>query len=49
MDWIGGAAQSVHASHDVVRSPNSHCYFNYPYDSIDTRRADGSSGPGRGK
>jgi hexosaminidase len=41
MDWIGGAAQAANAGHDVVRSPTSHCYFDYPYDLIDTRRAYG--------
>jgi hexosaminidase len=29
MDWIGGAVEGASAGHDVVMSPNSHCYFDY--------------------
>jgi hexosaminidase len=29
MDWIGGARQAATAGHDVVMTPNSHCYLNY--------------------
>lgn len=36
MDWIGGAAEATKAGHDVVMSPTTHCYFDYPYDNIST-------------
>jgi len=29
MDWLGGAAEVARAGHDVVRCPNSYCYFDY--------------------
>lgn len=29
MDWIGGARQAAMQGHDVVMTPNSHCYLNY--------------------
>ena len=29
MDWIGGARKAAMAGHDVVMTPNSHCYLNY--------------------
>jgi hexosaminidase len=34
MDWIGGGAEAAGAGHDVVMSPNTHCYFDY-YQSRD--------------
>ena len=39
MDWIGGAAAATKSGHDAVMSPTSHCYFDYPYSSIDEKRA----------
>ncbi len=39
MDWIGGAAEATQAGHDVVMSPTSHCYFDYPYAAINAERA----------
>jgi len=39
MDWIGGAKEATEKGHDVVMSPTSHCYFDYPYTSIDSERA----------
>ncbi len=41
MSWRGtrGGIAAALAGHDVVMSPTSHCYFDYPYERIDTRRA----------
>jgi len=38
MSWRGidGGIQAAKAGHDVVMSPTSHCYFDYPYTSIST-------------
>jgi hexosaminidase len=41
MDWIGGADPATRAGHDVVMSPTSHCYFDYPYTAIDEKLAYG--------
>jgi hypothetical protein len=41
MDWIGGAGPATKAGHDVVMSPTSHCYFDYPYGAISSQRAFG--------
>ena len=29
MDWIGGGAESARGGHDVVMTPQSHCYFDH--------------------
>jgi hexosaminidase len=29
MDWIGGAVEAASAGHNVVMSPQSHCYFDH--------------------
>jgi hexosaminidase len=41
MSWLGtrGAERASEAGHEVVMSPTSHCYFDYEYSKIDTRRA----------
>ena len=41
MSWRGieGGVAAARAGHDVVMSPTSHCYFDYTYERIDTRRA----------
>jgi hexosaminidase len=39
MDWIGGAKEATEKGQDVVMSPTSHCYFDYPYTSINSERA----------
>jgi hexosaminidase len=41
MSWRGveGGVAAAEAGHDVVMSPTSHCYFDYTYERIDTRRA----------
>ncbi len=39
MDWIGGANEATEKGQDVVMSPTSHCYFDYPYKSINSERA----------
>ena len=39
MDWIGGAKVATEKGQDVVMSPTSHCYFDYPYTSINSERA----------
>ena len=41
MSWRGieGGIAAAQAGHDVVMSPTSHCYFDYTYERIDTRRA----------
>ncbi len=39
MDWIGGAKEATEKGQDVVMSPTSHCYFDYPYKSINSERA----------
>ena len=39
MDWIGGAKEAAEKGQDVVMSPTSHCYFDYPYTSINSERA----------
>jgi hexosaminidase len=41
MSWRGtrGGIAAAKAGHPVVMSPTSHCYFDYPYKRIDTRRA----------
>lgn len=38
MSWrgISGGIEAAKAGHDVVMSPTSHCYFDYPYTSIST-------------
>jgi len=38
MSWrgIAGGIAAAKAGHDVVMSPTSHCYFDYPYTSIST-------------
>lgn len=41
MDWIGGAKEATEKGQDVVMSPTSHCYFDYPYTSISSERAYG--------
>ncbi|NLP11167.1 beta-N-acetylhexosaminidase [bacterium] len=41
MDWIGGAKEATAKGQDVVMSPTSHCYFDYPYTSINSERAYG--------
>ncbi|MEW6746951.1 MAG: beta-N-acetylhexosaminidase [Planctomycetota bacterium] len=39
MSWRGteGGIAAAQAGHDVVMSPFSHCYFDYPYATTDTR------------
>lgn len=39
MSWRGvsGGIAAAKAGHDVVMSPTSHCYFDYPYSSISTQ------------
>jgi len=39
MSWrgISGGIAAAQANHDVVMSPTSHCYFDYPYSSISTQ------------
>ena len=39
MSWrgIAGGIQAAKANHDVVMSPTSHCYFDYPYSTISTK------------
>ena len=41
MSWRGtqGGIAAAKAGHDVVMTPTSHCYFDYPYKSISTARA----------
>jgi hexosaminidase len=41
MSWRGieGGIAAAEAGHDAVMSPTSHCYFDYTYERIDTRRA----------
>lgn len=41
MSWRGvrGGVAAATAGHDVVMSPTSHCYFDYPYTQISTMRA----------
>ena len=41
MSWRGtsGGIAAANADHDVVMSPTSHCYFDYTYKEIDSRRA----------
>ncbi len=41
MSWrgIGGGIAAASTGHDVVMSPTSHCYFDYTYKAIDTRKA----------
>lgn len=41
MSWRGvrGGIAAARAGQDVVMSPTSHCYFDYTYGRIDTRRA----------
>jgi hexosaminidase len=40
MSWRGtkGGIAAATAGHDVVLSPTSHCYFDYDYKAIDSRR-----------
>lgn len=40
MSWRGvdGGIAAARQGHDVVMSPTSHCYFDYPYDSISTEK-----------
>ncbi len=41
MSWRGteGGIAAAEGGHDVVMSPTSHCYLDYTYERIDTRRA----------
>lgn len=41
MSWRGidGGIAAAKAKHNVVMSPTSHCYFDYPYSSISTEKA----------
>ena len=41
MSWRGtsGGIAAAKAGHDIVMSPTSHCYFDYTYEQIDSRRA----------
>ncbi len=41
MSWRGtsGGIAAANSGHDVVMSPTSHCYFDYSYEKIDSRRA----------
>jgi len=41
MSWRGtrGGVAAAKAGHDVVMSPTSHCYFDYPYARTSTERA----------
>lgn len=41
MSWRGvsGGIKAARAGHDVVMSPNSHCYFDYSYERISTKKA----------
>ncbi|MBC8063982.1 MAG: family 20 glycosylhydrolase, partial [Chlorobia bacterium] len=43
MSWrgISGGIAAAKAGHDVVMSPTSHCYFDYPYSSISSKVAYG--------
>ena len=38
MSWrgISGGIEAAKSGHDVVMSPTSHCYFDYPYSAIST-------------
>jgi hexosaminidase len=40
MSWRGtaGGIAAAEAGHDVILSPTSHCYFDYDYRAIDSRR-----------
>jgi len=40
MSWTGVAPDraAVRAGHNVIFSPTSHCYFDYPYDRISTQK-----------
>ena len=40
MSWRGtaGGLAAADAGHDVVMSPTSHCYFDYTYGQIDSRK-----------
>ncbi|MBC8871620.1 MAG: family 20 glycosylhydrolase [Planctomycetes bacterium] len=40
MSWrgIAGGIAAAQAGHDAVMSPTSHCYFDYPYARISTKR-----------
>jgi len=41
MSWRGakGGIKAASAGHDVVMTPNTHCYFDYPYKRISTEKA----------
>jgi len=41
MSWRGtsGGIAAANAGHDVVMAPTSHCYFDYTYEKIDSKRA----------
>lgn len=41
MSWRGtrGGIAAATAGHDVIMSPNTHCYFDYPYGRIDSAQA----------
>jgi hexosaminidase len=41
MSWRGvdGGVEAVRSKHFAVMSPTSHCYFDYTYERIDTRKA----------
>lgn len=41
MSWrgTGGGIAAARAGHDVVMSPTSHCYFDYDYKAINSKRA----------
>jgi len=43
MNWLGsrGADAAARGGQPIVMSPTSHCYFDYAYKDIDTRRAYG--------
>lgn len=40
MSWrgIAGGIAAAKSGHDVVMSPTSHCYFDYPYETIPTEK-----------
>lgn len=40
MSWrgISGGIEAAKSGHPVVMTPTSHCYFDYGYDSIDTKK-----------
>ena len=38
MAWIKGAIDAAKQGHDVIVSPTSHCYFDYPVDVTDMQK-----------